>query len=205
MTRGLYLINFALFLPAFFLLVAFAGAQQVDIAVGAGTLLSPTSPNSSVTFQPPAEKDGTYLTVSGDYLRADRNLGLEVETSWRYHQKIYPFNGETYRPFLSALNLLYQPHVTKRIGLDFTGGIGIANTRFYVPYVGACSPTAGCVNFNNTNHFLEDLGVGVRYRVWRHFFVRPEIRYYHIQNNEEFNSNNVFRASVNLGYTFHPN
>ena len=202
----MYLRKFALFVPALMVMVAsFSGAQQVDIAVGGSTLLSTTRASDLVTFQPPAEKGGTYLDVNADVVRPQRHLGLEFDIAWRYHQTSYPYIGETYRPFLSSLNVLFQPRVTKKVGLDLMGGIGIATTRFN-GLSGSCnSPTVGCVNFTNSNHFMEDLGAGVRYNFWRHFFVRPEIRYYHIQNNQEFNSNNVFRAGVSLGYTFHPN
>ena len=51
---------------------------------------------------------------------------------------------------------------------------------------------------------MEDLGAGVRYYVWHHFFVRPEVHYYHIQNNVEFNSDNVFRVGASIGYTIGP-
>jgi opacity protein-like surface antigen len=52
---------------------------------------------------------------------------------------------------------------------------------------------------------MEDLGAGVRYYVWHHFFVRPEVRYYHIQNNtDEFNSSNIFRVGGSIGYTIGP-
>ena len=79
-------------------------------------------------------------------------------------------------------------------------------TRFYGLSSGPCSnPVIGCINYTGSNHFMEDLGAGLRYNFWRRFFVRPEIHYYHIQNNQEFNSDNVFRASVSLGFTIHPN
>jgi opacity protein-like surface antigen len=206
MTRGQYLRRFALFVPVLIvLLVALSQAQQVDIAVGGSTLLSAASLSDSANFQPPLEKNGLYLDVSADVVRRQRHLGLEFDTAWRYHQTSYPFNGETYRPFFNSLNVLYEPRISKKIKLDFLGGIGIASTRFQ-GVSGSCnSPTVGCVDFTNTNHFMEDLGAGVRYNVWRHFFVRPELRYYHIQNNEEFNSDNVFRVGVSIGYTFHPN
>jgi hypothetical protein len=32
--------------------------------------------------------------------------------------------------------------------------------------------------------------------------VRPEVHYYHIQNNLEFYSNNIVRAGATVGYTF---
>src|ERR1700686_3429254 len=168
----MYLRKFALFVPALMVMVAsFSGAQQVDIAVGGSTLLSTTRASDLVTFQPPAEKGGTYLDVNADVVRPQRHLGLEFDIAWRYHQTSYPYNGETYRPFLSSLNVLFQPRVTKKVGLDLMGGIGIATTRFD-GLSGSCnSPTVGCVNFTNSNHFMEDLGAGVRYNFWRHFFV----------------------------------
>jgi opacity protein-like surface antigen len=195
----------ALFVSSFILLlVTLAHAQQIDIAAGGGTLLS-SSPNSNlVNLQQPAEKNGTYINVSGDVVGAKRHLGLELETAWRYHKAGYPSNGETYRPILSDLNVLFQPTVARKIGLDLMGGIGIASTRFYGLNSNSCSnPVIGCVNYTSSNHFMEDLGAGIRYYVWRHVFVRPEVHYYHIQNNQEFHSGNVFRASVSIGLTLH--
>ena len=204
MTRGLYLKKLAVIASTFFLLLlAPAEAQQVDIAAGISTLLSPGSVSDSINFQQPAEKNGGYINVSGDIVGTERRLGLELETSWRNHRAIYPFNGETYRPFLTAVNVLFQPTITGKIGLDLMGGIGLASTRFYGLTANSCSnPTIGCVNYTSSNHFMEDLGAGIRYYVWRRVFVRPEIRYYHIQNNQEFNSNNVFRVGASIGYTF---
>jgi hypothetical protein len=52
---------------------------------------------------------------------------------------------------------------------------------------------------------MEDLGGGVRYYVWHRLpnvYVRPEVHYYHIQNNVEFNSSNLFRVGASIGYTF---
>ena len=60
----------------------------------------------------------------------------------------------------------------------------------------------GCINYQSSNHFMEDLGGGIRYYVWHHAFVRPEVHYYHIQSNtDEFSSNNVVRVGASIGYT----
>lgn len=200
--------QFALLVSALTVLLAsLAHAQnQVDIAAGGGTLLSATQPNDSANLQAPAEKNGTYINLSGDVVGAKRHLGLQFETAWRYHKGNYPNNGEKYRPFLTDLNVLYQPRLSKKFKADLMGGLGIASTRFYGLSSGPCSnPVIGCINYTGSNHFMEDLGAGLRYNFWRRFFVRPEIHYYHIQNNQEFNSDNVFRASVSLGFTIHPN
>jgi hypothetical protein len=80
-------------------------------------------------------------------------------------------------------------------------GIGAASTHLYEP--GPSQPG----NYESTDHFMEHLGGGIRYYFWHHAFVRPEIHYYHIQNNNTaldygFSTNNVFRVGASVGYTF---
>jgi opacity protein-like surface antigen len=188
-----------MFVPvlAFLFLAQFASAQQVDAFLGGGTLLSSTG-----TSGLPAEKGGLYLNLGGDVVFY-KHLGVNVETAWRATQDVYGVGlGENYRPILTDFNLLYQPHLGKKIGLDLMAGIGAGDTRTYEQGV-SCSQC-----FNSSDHFMEHLGGGIRYYVWNHVFVRPEIHYYHIQNNNSltdngfFNSNNVFRVSASVGYTF---
>jgi hypothetical protein len=45
-------------------------------------------------------------------------------------------------------------------------------------------------------------GFGIRYSLWRNFFIRPEANYYRIFNNT-FHSDNVVRLGASVGYTFH--
>lgn len=182
----------------------FAAAQQGDIMFGAGTLTQSSSySNTSQSFTPLAEKGGTYLSVGGDIVGFKRRLGLNIETSWRARQASY-YGYESYRPILTDFNALFQPRLGKKVGLDLMGGIGVASTRFYVPYATSCSYFSGCINYTSSNHFMEHLGGGVRYYVWHNFFVRPEVHYYHIQNNVEFKSDNVFRVGGSIGYTIGP-
>ena len=188
---------------AFFLAASFASAQQGDIMFGGGTLMSSSPTSGSVNFQQPAEKGGAYLNVSGDIVGFKKRLGFNVETAWRASQANYG-GFETYRPILTDFNALFQPRVGKKAGLDLMGGIGVASTRFYVPAIVSCSYFGGCINYTSSNHFMEHLGGGIRYYVWHHVFVRPEIHYYHIENNIEFNSGNVFRAGGSIGYTIGP-
>ncbi len=182
-----------------------AAAQQGDIMFFGGTLLS-SSPSTTQLFSGNiAEKGGTYLGVAGDIVGFKRRLGFNVETSWRASQANY-LGYETYRPILTDFNALFQPKIGKKIGLDLFGGIGIASTRFYVPYATSCSYFSGCINYNTQDHFMQDLGAGIRYYVWNHFFVRPEFHYYHIDNNDNlstggFTSDNVFRVGASIGYT----
>jgi hypothetical protein len=184
-----------------FLFAVLAHTQQVDIAVGGGTTLASKNNTSSQALLPPQEKGGVYPSVSADIILKKR-YGLNVETSWR--DKKASYNGyETYRPFFTDVNALFQPQLRKKIGLDLMAGVGVASNLFYFPGVTCGSVPGTC--YVSSNHFMEHLSGGIRYYFWHrlpNFFVRPEIHYYHIQNNFEFHSDNVFRANVSIGYTF---
>jgi len=185
---------------AFLFLAQFASAQQGDIMFGGGTLLSSSSSNSSAA---PSENGGTYLNIDGDVVGFKKRLGFNIGTAWRASQGDYGSGtGITFRPILTDFNALYQPRLGKKFGLDLFGGIGIASSRFYVQQIVSCNIGSGCINYTSSNHFMEDLGGGIRYYAWRHFFVRPEVHYYHIQSNtDEFNSNNAVRVGASIGYT----
>jgi hypothetical protein len=185
---------------AFLFLAQFASAQQGDIMFGGGTLLSSSNSNSSAG---PSENGGTYLNIDGDVVGFKKRLGFNIGTSWRASQGDYGSGtGITFRPILTDFNALYQPRLGKKFGLDLFGGIGIASSRFYVPQIVSCNIGSGCINYTSSNHFMEDLGGGIRYYAWHHFFVRPEVHYYHIQSNtDQFNSNNAVRVGASIGYT----
>ncbi len=175
----------------------FAAAQQGDIAFGGGTLMSSSS-CSLVTFVCP-EKGGFYPTVSADVIFHKR-VGFDFESTWKGSQGSY--YGQPFRPILFGFNGMYQPRLGKKVGLDLLGGIGWQSTRFYLPY---CTNGFTCSNYTSNNHFLVDVGGGIRYYVWNHVFVRPEVRFYHIMNNTDvFSSDNVFRVGASIGYTIGP-
>jgi len=195
--------KFALTASAYLILLApLAHAQKVDVTVSGGTLMSSKPTSALLNFQPPPEKSGAYLNVGVDLvgLRHRRHLGLNLETAFRIHQANYD-GYEKYRPILTDVNALFQHGLSERIGLDLLGGVGVASTRFNL--AASCN-IPGCINYTNSNHFMEHVGAGVRYSVWNNLFIRPEIHYYHIQNNVEFHSGNVFRVGVSLGYNFRP-
>jgi hypothetical protein len=199
---GAVLRKFALLASVCTVLCAgFASAQkQGDVVVGGGILMSFPSPNDLVTYKPLTETGGTYLSLGGDVIAFEHRLGINFETSWRYKQGSY-YGYENFRPFFTDVNALYQPMITKKIGLDFLAGVGVASNRFDI--LTSCG-IPGCTNYTSSNHFMEDIGAGVRYYVWHHIphvFVRPEAHYYHIQNNLGFNTGNVFRIGASVGYT----
>jgi len=197
----------ALFAPAFALLFVaqFASAQQADIMVGGGTLLSASYATNLVNPGPISEKGGFYPSISGDVIGFKRRVGFNFEVTWRGKQGEYGGpGGQPYRPIIYDFNAMYQPKLGKKIGADLMAGIGAQSTRFY-----GFTNTSGCVYFGacfvSSNHFLVDIGGGVRYYVWNHVFVRPEAHFYHIVNNtNDFNSNNVVRVGASIGFTIGP-
>jgi hypothetical protein len=184
-------------------LVLFGGLaraqQQIDIAVGGSTLYSFKLISASEAFQPPPEKGGTYPTISAQVLLTDR-LGVNAELAFRYHQGLY--NGfQNYRPVIYDFNAVYAPRLSRKMTADVMAGVGGERLIFYNSFSGCPVASSGCIAYLSSNHFLGHLGVGVRYRFWRHFFVRPEAHYYLINNNFEFHSDNLFRIGASIGYT----
>jgi len=186
-----------LFLPAF------AQAQQADAMLGFGTTLSSGSTSCSISNCTVPEKGGLYMNVGADVI-FHRRYGFAFDAAWRASQGNYAGLGVPYRPILFDINGVYQPRLSKKAGIDLMGGIGWQSTRFY-----GYQPTSNCVYFGacytSSNHFLVDVGAGIRYYVRGHVFVRPEARVYHILNNTDvFSSNNVVRVGASIGYTIGP-
>jgi hypothetical protein len=181
---------------------ASAHSQQVDLTLGGSTSLQSKSSSASEAFIPPPEKGGTFASFSADVLLRGR-LGVNLETAVRTRQGSYD-GIEKYRPILTDVNAFFQPKFRRKLGGDFMAGFGVVNNEFYLPGGSACG-TGATQCFTSDTHFFEHLSAGVRYYVWHRLpnvFVKPEIHYYHIQDNYEFHSDNFFRAGVSVGYTF---
>ena len=202
-------------LIALVILCSFASAQQGDAYIGGGTLLSSSASSSNripftncgLTSGGNAvcpEKGGTYLNLGGDVIFKHR-IGAAFDINWKASQGAFGGpGGQPYRPLIYTFNGVFQPRLGKKAGLDLFGGIGWQSTRFY-----GYQPTTNCIYFSacytSSNHFLVDVGAGVRYYVWGHMFLRPEVRVFHILNNgDNFTSDNVFRVGASIGYTIGP-
>ena len=187
-----------------FFLATLAQGQQADAMFGFGTITSPGADGcNSITFTCP-EKGGLYTNIGGDVIFHKR-LGFGFDAAWKASQGAYGgTGGQPFRPILFDFNGVYQPRLSKKAGLDLMAGIGWQTTRFY-----GYQPTSGCVYFGacylSSNHFLVDIGGGLRYYVWGHVFVRPEAHYYKIFNNtSDFTSGNIVRLGASIGYTIGP-
>lgn len=185
----------------FFLLVNFAAAQQGDAMFGFGSVLAPGAAACNGTTGCP-EKGGLYPSVGADVI-FHRRIGFGFDVNWKGGQGAYGGpGGIPFRPILVDFNGVFQPRITKTVGLDLFGGIGWQDTRFYS---GSFTCNITCTNYTSSNHFLVDVGAGIRYYVWGHVFFRPEVRYYNIHNNTvDFTNGSIVRAGASIGYTIGP-
>jgi hypothetical protein len=192
---------------AFFALPNLASAQQGDAMIGFGTVVSPGASPCNVSGSTGSltcpEKGGLYINLGADVIFHKR-MGFGFDAAWRASQGNYGGLGIPYKPLLFDFNGVYQPKLSKKAGLDLMAGIGWQSTRYYgLVNTFACFQLGQC--YQSSNHFLVDLGAGVRYYVWGHVFVRPEARYYRIFNNSaDFTSGNILRVGASIGYTIGP-
>ncbi len=185
---------------AVLLFTTFAPAQQIDVAVGASSLFSSKDTTASQAYLPAAEKGGTYPSFSADVIFKNR-FGFSAEVAGRARYGLYN-NYQQFRPILYDINGVFAPRLGEKIGADFMAGVGGQSVLFYNTYY-LCTYPAGCTARINSTHLLMHVGGGVRYTVWRNFFVRPEAHYYRIlDNTNDFHSNNVLRLGASVGYTF---
>jgi hypothetical protein len=97
---------------------------------------------------------------------------------------------------------MYGRRFTKHFGVEALAGIGGESIRFYSNSYTNCDYYGDCTNYVSSNHFMGDLGGGVRFYPYGNFFVRPEVRLYLINNNVEFSSSHPVRYGVSIGYAF---
>jgi hypothetical protein len=189
-------------LLSFVLLFAgFAQCQQFDVAFGLSGVKSTPAADASGSFSPQEVGGGVFPVFSGDFL-FKKQFGIGGDVSWRAKQNLYQAFGaqQPFRPIFYDFNAVWAPKLGKHAAAELVGGIGSQSARFYTPFVN-CS-TFSCTDFVSSNHLLFDAGGGIRLYVWNHVFVRPEIRYYYVRNNNEFSGPNVTRVGVSIGYSW---
>jgi len=199
-------LSFVATLFALLPLANLASAQQGDVALGFGTIMAPGAAacgSSTVSANGIIcpEKGGLYPSLSADVV-LHRRIGFSYDVLWRGGQGAYGYSGgQPYRPIINDFDAIYQPRLGKKVGIDLLGGIGLQATRYYnFSYSTSCIYFYAC--YTSSHHFLTNFGGGIRYYFWHHVFVRPEVRYYWINNNTaDFTGNNVLRVGGSVGYT----
>ena len=185
------------------LLANLASAQQADAMFGFGTITAPGASPCNFTTGLCPEKGGLYPNLGADVV-FHRRVGFGFDVAWRGGQGAYGGpGGQAFRPIIFDFNGVFQPRLSKKAGLDLMGGIGWQSTRFYSGNY-TCN-FFSCINYVSSNHFLVDVGGGIRYYFWGHVFVRPEAHYYWINNNTaDFTNNSIVRVGGSIGYTIGP-
>jgi hypothetical protein len=177
----------------------FACAQQIDVAVGGSSMFAPSGSQAFGDHEPQSLDGGIYPSVSADYLFFHQRIGVQGEISWRWNNSTYlpGFVNLPYKPLFYDFNAIWvSKPIRRKFNVEVLGGAGVQNTRFYL---------AGCNGsdcFGTSNHLMVDVGGGIKYYAWRHFFVRPEGRFMIIRKNVEFSSDHATRYGFSIGYTF---
>jgi hypothetical protein len=173
-------------------------AQGFDVAFGFGTVHSAAGEfNSTTGLYYPSLRGGLYPGFSADFLLF-KSFGIEGDLFWRASQGAYGL--QPYRPIFWNFNGIWVPKINKHFSGEFLAGIGAEDLRFYgiVNY----SPFSGYTNYASSVHFQGDVGAGLRAYFWHGAFIRPEVRFYLINNNNEFSSDFVLRYGGSIGYSF---
>jgi hypothetical protein len=184
-----------------------AQAQEFHGAFGFGTVTAPgpSTDSNGTTF--PSISRGLYPSFSGFFI-LKHHLGFGGEVAWRAHQALYTQSNSTffaaapYRPIFYDFDAVYGSKFGKKFGGDVMAGIGGEDLRFYTQFT--CNGFTGCTNYVSSNHFAGHIGADLRYYFWGNAFIRPEVHYYVIHNNVEFNGANVSRFAISIGYSFMP-
>jgi len=205
-TRVAILLTFACAALAAF--SNFAQAQKIDIGFGGGTTLAPDASFVSGVESAPSLKGGTFLGFNGDVLFW-HNLGFGAEVFWRAGSTNCAVSlcgvdsGVTYRPVLYNFNAVYSPKIASHAYLELVGGIGALDTH-YSACTGVGVSCGGSELISSSNHFDVDLGGGIKlYPLHGGFFIRPEARFYWVNNGTaDYSSNHSARVGASIGYTF---
>jgi Outer membrane protein beta-barrel domain len=184
-----------------------AQAQEFHAAFGFGTVTAPSA-TTTANGSFPSLSGGLYPSFSGIVI-VKHHIGFGGNVAWRASRSLYAGSSGNFgilvpvRPIFYDFDAVYSRTFEKRAGVDLMAGIGGEDLRFYTPYF-QCGNFSGCTNYVSSNHFAGHFGAGLRYYFWGHAFIRPEVHYYAIRNNEEYNNANAARFTVSIGYSFLP-
>lgn len=185
-----------------------AHAQRIDIAFGVSTILAPGANSNSGNndHAPVSLGGGAYPGVSGDVLFW-HNLGVGAEVFWRGSQSDNYYAsffgpGLGFRPVFYNFNAVYSPKIVDHVYLELVGGVGALDTHFYACNLCTGSGGGGSTLISSSNHFDADFGGGLKIYPGHGFFIRPEARFYVINNDTDYSSNHAARVGVSIGYTF---
>lgn len=186
---------------ALFLFQGNARAQQIDVAFGLNTITAPPASAAGANNFPQSLTGGLYPTLGGDVLFW-HHVGIGAEVSWRASRSYFQgIASQPFRPLFFDFDAIYAPPINHWIQLQLQAGMGAEDIRFYQntyyynPYTGSYT------NYVSAKHFMGNFGAGLKFYVWGHVFVRPQVGIYLVNNNIEFSAGHATRFGVAIGYT----
>ena len=194
------LLAFSALMAAVCLLTPRLQAQGFDVAFGISTVHGTSATNAGPNNAPVSVGGGVTPSFSADFLFL-KHFGVGGEVAWRATQANY-LDIINYRPLFYDFNAVWAPPIAPKVVPEFQAGIGAESIRFYTGSVQCSGFTGQCTNYQSSNHFMGHFAAGLRLYPFGHFFVRPEVHVFLVNNNQEFSSGKVERYGVSIGYTF---
>lgn len=159
--------------------------------------------NGGIVYNTPS-MGGLFDTIGGDVIFF-HNLGAGFEYSFRNSRG--PYGGLEYRPAFYDVNAVYQPlGGSRRFVPEIQGGIGRASLRLYYTPQFCLTYALGCRSNTSLatgpNYKEIHFGGGVRYYVYKDFYVRPQVDVRWVPDMIYFKNTLVPEFSVAVGYTF---
>jgi hypothetical protein len=170
----------------------------IDSSTGLGCTVGSANPNCIASNS----LGGFFLGIGGN-LMLWKHFGVGASVNLQPAKQNYSFAQA--RTTLYDFDGIYRPFSTPRVAVDLMGGIGGANTKFYLNS-SYCDAFAGCSSysqyFESSNHFSVNGGIGANIYVKGNIFIRPEVKVHYVHNFYQYNSNVVPQYMVWLGYSF---
>jgi hypothetical protein len=194
--------------------VGFGAVQDKAATVGLdNTTLNNCTLGSSTTCVQTPSLSGFMLGFGGDLMLWKR-FGVGAEVSLQPSKQNYlalPLSqGLTSDEIQSRttfydFNGIFRPVKSKKASLDFSGGIGGANIKFYENQ-SASTSLLGTQSFNqfagSSNHFQIHAGAGVQIYLTDKFFIRPQFDIHYVPNLNQWGRKVVTQEMVWIGYSF---
>lgn len=178
-------------------LASLASAQSVDAFFGFDTLMA-SHYYANEGIAPSYLGGGFYSGIGATFYFAD-GLGINGEVYWR--DSVQDYGGYSVRPVFYDFNLAWSPAALSgnTVKPDFYVGVGDDNWRLYTgEYI--CS-TFSCTDYVASNHLTLDLGADAKIYVRGHIFLAPEVHWYDIRHDFEYDVPDAWRVGIRLGYT----
>lgn len=203
--------------------LAHAQAGSLDIGMGFGTAQASSagvgldytnlSTCSGTTYCSTNSKAlaGVTMGFHGNYMLTNR-YGVGAEIGFQPAKQNYvSFDSVSAGEYIKSRMTFYdfngiaRPIRNKYAALQFEGGFGGANLKFYdvLSSANTLGSAASTQYLSSANHFQLHAGVAVPIYFKNNFFVRPQFDIHYVPGlTDQYGSNTVTQAMVFVGYSF---